>query len=386
MIELSPLHRPRSTLVFVALASLLCFAGQARAEEGTPEGTDSREEARLVHQRGHELFEGRDYAGAAAEFERAHVLFPNPMNLFNLAPCYEHLGRVGDAIDVLERFLDLDTPPENLRQQAQASLERLRDIPGSVEITSEPEGVTVVIDGDTSPERATPVSVAVAPGRHTVELVAEGRLDARQEVNVSPGETLRLHVDIHAERARPPADSVEEEPPLPTVRWTFSFGLAAGASLPLVMEDMGSTFVVGGDLAVGLELGAAREVHGMSLRTVRVELVATTLGHPFDAGYLLEAGMGVRAGFLLGRVPLRLEVELSAGLGYLSVSEEGLEIAAGSSTAFALFPGFAIAWQAVRWLEVIFRPARVELLGLGGDFPGGVGARWGMDISLRFRL
>ncbi len=37
------------------------------------------------------------------------------------------------------------------------------------------------------------------------------------------------------------------------------------------------------------------------------------------------------------------------------------------------------------WLEVVARPARIEVLGLAGNMPGGLSARYGLDLSLRFR-
>ena len=35
---------------------------------------------------------------------------------------------------------------------------------------------------------------------------------------------------------------------------------------------------------------------------------------------------------------------------------------------------------------VVARPARVELLGLAGDLPGGLAVRWTVDLGVRIRL
>jgi len=82
---------------------------------------DVPEKARLLAERGRELHDSGDYAGAIAAYKEAYVLAPRPGLLFNLAQAYRLSGDCDDAAFMYRRFLD-SNPEADRRAIAEANL------------------------------------------------------------------------------------------------------------------------------------------------------------------------------------------------------------------------------------------------------------------------
>lgn len=99
-----------------AMFLVLALAAPVRADDlGVPE------KARLLAERGRELHDAGDYAGAIAAYKEAYVLAPRPGLLFNLAQAYRLSGDCDDAAFMYRRFLD-SNPVADRRAIAEANL------------------------------------------------------------------------------------------------------------------------------------------------------------------------------------------------------------------------------------------------------------------------
>ncbi|MGE0787803.1 MAG: tetratricopeptide repeat protein [Sandaracinaceae bacterium] len=122
-------------LGFVALTALLLggagLAPSARAQ------TDDDERARLHFESGRSYFEEGAYERAQQEFEQAYALSPRTAMLFNLGTTYERLGRLSQAADAFQRYVD-ESPDlanrdtllrrvANLRRRAEAQAQGQED-------------------------------------------------------------------------------------------------------------------------------------------------------------------------------------------------------------------------------------------------------------------
>lgn len=103
---------------------------------------EAQERARLHFQAGASYYEAGDYEDALREFERAFELSEEPKLYYNFSLCHQQLGRLEEAADALERYLqqveDVDNRGNlerrllNLRERAAT---RAAQSPGDDETT-----------------------------------------------------------------------------------------------------------------------------------------------------------------------------------------------------------------------------------------------------------
>lgn len=131
-------------LGLAAVAAALAITSPAVAQEGADE------RARLHFESGRSYFDEGAYERALQEFERAYQLSPRTAMLFNLGTTYERLGRLTDAADAFERYLN-ETPDfpnrdtltrriENLRRRA--AQQRAQESSGGTETTQTTQTTT----------------------------------------------------------------------------------------------------------------------------------------------------------------------------------------------------------------------------------------------------
>jgi len=239
----------RSSSFALLLAFGLVFSSptSARAQE------DTETQAVAFHQQGLELYEAGDYAGAVEQFLHAQELVPAPSNVFNLSRCYEQLGDVPRAMELLEQYVaDPSLEPER-RARGQQELARLMRAGGEVEVTTEPPGAQLLVDGrPQDPAVLSPATLHLAPGDHLIEAQLEGHEPVRQEVTITPAGRTRLALDLGAGTA------VEQPGDERRVTWTALGQIALGASLALMDEGLNHSFAAGFDVGAGLNLGRHR--------------------------------------------------------------------------------------------------------------------------------
>ncbi len=129
--------------------------------------------ARTLDQQGARAYADGRYTDAIRYFEEAFRLGAPPIELWNIAKCYDRVDQPERAAEVLERYLATPELPKSDRAEAQQLLDAIKRRPSSVTVTSAPDGASVVVDGKAMPGR-TPLTGTVPPGRHDVAVTRAG--------------------------------------------------------------------------------------------------------------------------------------------------------------------------------------------------------------------
>lgn len=102
--------------------------------------------------------------------------------------------------------------------------------PGIVNVTSDPPGATVIVDGETA--GVTPMALTLSPGSHEIRLEKSGRIDAHTEVVAASG----VEDSIQLALAEVP---VEDRPRMRKAGWASlgtGIGLSVGAGVLLALH------------------------------------------------------------------------------------------------------------------------------------------------------
>jgi hypothetical protein len=133
-----------SLSVSLALGSSVALAAPPAGGETppaeTPDSTDTgsteaqKEEASKLSDQAIEKFQAKDYDGAAALFEQAYAIDPEPNYLFNIGRVYEEAGNLEKAVEFYAKFVkqpgvDLDS--------REVALDRLKVLRSILEETTE---------------------------------------------------------------------------------------------------------------------------------------------------------------------------------------------------------------------------------------------------------
>lgn len=244
-------------LLFGLIACLLC-APLVRAQQ--PDYDHFITEALQAYDAGR-------FAEARTLFRRAHDLQPTARTFRTLGMCSFNLGDYIDALQNLEAALADLRKPLTREQQAHVSelIERANRRVGRFRLKLAPENASLRVDA------AVPVLLSrrellLEPGRHVIELTAEGHRPSQRELTVEAGDraTLEFHLETAtAEAAAAVAPAVAPPPSAPMSTPTPA-PEAAATPAPAVI----------GTSAVP---PARAETHGDSTRTV-LGFVAVGLG------------------------------------------------------------------------------------------------------------
>ncbi|MBA3392013.1 MAG: PEGA domain-containing protein [Deltaproteobacteria bacterium] len=164
-------------LVFAALVLLGLFGSPARA--------DDREDARKEFAAGQAADRRRAWQEAIEHYMRANDLVPHPFAMFNIATDYERLGKLREAANWYERYLDTSSTTEADREKVHRILIELRNRPAQVTVGSTPDGARVVING--IPSGSTPYTGQLKGGMYRIA-VEKGRARDWKEVTIEFGE------------------------------------------------------------------------------------------------------------------------------------------------------------------------------------------------------
>jgi hypothetical protein len=151
-----------------------------------------------------ERYEGGKYTEALADFERAYALKPHPLVQVNIANCYDKLNQPADALSHFEAFLASPEGTPEQRDEVRAAVERLSQAAGRLTIRASPPGAAGVIDHQRTAQPLQWVSV----GRHRIDITAEGYDPAVRVVDVHPGETVDVQVELTTSQGPAPTPPV----------------------------------------------------------------------------------------------------------------------------------------------------------------------------------
>jgi len=156
--------------------------------------------------RGLQLFNEGDNAGALAEFKQTYALMPNPIVLFNIGLVYAAMGRPVDAVDALTPVVDSATLSPEQRERAQKTLSDQQQRIGRISVTSVPVGARIDVDGVEVARTPLSAPLRVAEGSHVIGAVAEGYAHARKEILVAGNADASVNFELLLSTAKRPAN------------------------------------------------------------------------------------------------------------------------------------------------------------------------------------
>jgi hypothetical protein len=185
----------------LALALALALVAPAAFAQTTP-ASPARQAAGLHFRAGVDAYQRGEHAAALAEFQSAYRIAPHHAVRVNIANCYMHLGRPIDALNHFESFLSEASAAGGVqpqqRREVTAQIAELRGQVAEIRVRVEPASARdpiVSVDG----QRAnTAGAVRMMPGRHTVEVSADGYAMSRQELTVTAGQREDVSVALRA--------------------------------------------------------------------------------------------------------------------------------------------------------------------------------------------
>lgn len=207
--------------------------------------------------RGVELMSKRDYIAAMDAFRRAHETAPSPRTFAQIGFVYMAMGRWVEAEDQL---LQAIAEPEDRwarrnRGVLNDSLAKVRERLGYLELSGEPSGAEIRIDGELVGLLPMRKPVRMAVGQSAITISAPGFRKVERSAEVRAGETTRIEINLKriATAAPPvvaaapsvPVANVAEVPP-PAVRAqrpVHRLGLALTIAGPVAMAAGVSTML-----------------------------------------------------------------------------------------------------------------------------------------------
>ncbi len=183
----------RSTLICTTALALLGGSSVAHAQTA-PDPLPPEE--RTAFERGFAALQSRRFAEAELALREAMRLRPTPVTQYNLGLALRGLGRYLDAIEVFEAYLrapEARASPERLAA-VRDELADIRRAVARVELALRPAAATVRVDGRPVEARASVVSLD--PGRHVLDVEADGFERDHREVTLAPGAQVVLAITL----------------------------------------------------------------------------------------------------------------------------------------------------------------------------------------------
>ncbi|HEY3256336.1 MAG TPA: PEGA domain-containing protein, partial [Polyangiaceae bacterium] len=178
----------------------------APAAAPTPEVDPNKAQAAQRFDRGLQLFNEGDNAGALAEFKQTYALMPNPIVLFNIGLVYAAMSRPVDAVDALTPVVDSATLSPEQRERAKKTLADQEQRIARVSVTTVPDGARIDVDGVEVARTPLTGPLRVAEGSHVIGAVAEGYAHARKEIIVAGNAEASVNFELVLGAAKRPAN------------------------------------------------------------------------------------------------------------------------------------------------------------------------------------
>jgi hypothetical protein len=162
-------------------------------QPAAPPAEDVQAKAREHYSNGKALYEKGSFADAMAEFQIAYDLKPHPSVLKSIAECKVQMGDIPGAIAMFEKFLA--DPISTKKEDVQAKVAELKAMMARVDVTSAPNGASVMIDGAAT-DKVTPATIELAPGEHHIVLNVDGYQPLEKGLTLAKGERGKIDVDF----------------------------------------------------------------------------------------------------------------------------------------------------------------------------------------------
>ncbi len=235
--------------------ALLVISGSVSA------APDPNQEAEREYKLGFDALQTGDCATALVHYQRSFALVRRPRTLFNMAVCQEQLGQDLDAWRSYQAFVGQAEPRDaTIVARAKERLEILRArLSGTVSVDATARS-SVFVDSERQARGETPLTLTLPPGSHVLRVVAPGGSPVDRTIQVNPGETTVVSVEIPL----PSTISIRVEPADATI------------------EEVGITGQVTGALVAKMTVGHHEyTVRRIGLRTERV-VVDAVAGRSYE--------------------------------------------------------------------------------------------------------
>lgn len=186
-----------------ALAALALWLPALASAQPSPQATstspvDPLASARESFQQGVAFTQQQRWGEAVEAFRRSRAAADRPRTAFNLALALQHLGRMREARQVLHECLAMPATQADaaLVRDAETLLAAVRGAVATVELQVAPEESTVRADGELRSGTGRERLVDLDPGRHSVNVSAEGMSAQDFSLTLAPGERVVRRVDL----------------------------------------------------------------------------------------------------------------------------------------------------------------------------------------------
>jgi outer membrane receptor for ferrienterochelin and colicins len=158
---------------------------------------DSAAQARHHDERARVYFEEGNYDFSVQEFFIVQRTAPTTSTLYNIALCFQRLGRTDDEFNYLSEYLAGKDSNEERRAFAEERLSSLTPQVARVFVESEPPGAAVYIDREElGAFGTTPAVMALPPGKHRVIVRRDGYLSGDLEVLAEAGREVKARLPM----------------------------------------------------------------------------------------------------------------------------------------------------------------------------------------------
>ena len=177
----------RTTLFTGALAGMMLHGSVAFAQEAPRK--DHEQEARALYNDGMDLAKRGDCKSAVGRFQRSMRSLPNKGSLYNLAICYNKLGRYRQAMSALLQLVqefDADLRAD-MRASAKAEMKALKKRFAWVTIKTGQAGADVLVDGQSQGKTPLDAAIPLEKKPQTIAVSLKGYKTWVKEVDYTSG-------------------------------------------------------------------------------------------------------------------------------------------------------------------------------------------------------
>jgi hypothetical protein len=188
-------HAIEGFLGAALLGAVSCLPPAARGDADIAAARSSVDAARELDQEGVRSYRAGRFTDAIAYFRAAHALGGPSSELWNIVRCRERMDDLEGAASAVDDYLALkDVLPQD-RADAEREAQALRARPSVLTVTTTPVGATVTVDGRPA-SGATPVSLEIRPGSHTLIVRRDGYSAVTQSLEARFGRAVIVTLDL----------------------------------------------------------------------------------------------------------------------------------------------------------------------------------------------
>ncbi|MBL8714415.1 MAG: PEGA domain-containing protein [Myxococcales bacterium] len=307
-----------------AILAVLLTTGLALADPSPQDVAASR----TLFDEGRKLMKAGKFAEACPKLEEGVRLNPGIGMRFNLAECYENLGKTASAwalyLDVAAAAKQKKEFPREKEARARAAKLEPKVSHLAVVVTAEVPGLEISRDGSVIGKGQFGTAVSLDPGTYTFTAKAPGHEPWEQKVTLGPdGATLTVTVPALVEKKKPAVVVAPPTPPPPTGLGGKRIVAIGAAAVGLVGVGLGTYF---GLHAIRLNDSSAPHCEGNACNgegyTLRTD--ARIAGNVSTVAFVVGA-LGLGTGVALwvlgapGTSEPKASVTLAPGLAFVGV-------------------------------------------------------------------